>query len=128
VVTSASGESVELCLLVAETEEERTRGLMGVTDLGGYDGMLFRFDEETRAGFWMRDTPLPLTVAFFGEGGEFVSAADMEPCPEDADDCPVHRPAGPYREALEVEAGRRATLGLGPGAVLSTGLACPPPG
>lgn len=128
VVTSAGGESVELCLLVAESDAERQRGLMGVTDLGGYDGMLFRFPEDTRAGFWMQGTPLPLTVAFFDGTGQFVSSADMEPCPEGEDDCPVHRPTGAYRQAVEVQLGRAGPLGLEPGSVLSTGLACPPPG
>lgn len=125
VVTTAAGESVELCLLVAETREERAQGLMGVTDLGGYDGMLFTFPTDTTAGFWMRQTPMPLTVAYFDADGELVSSADMTPCPEE--ECPTYPPEGPYRNAVEVPVERANEVGLAPGAELATGLACPPP-
>jgi uncharacterized protein len=124
-LTDADGETVEVCLLVAESREQRAQGLMGVTDLGGYDGMLFRFDVDTTSGFWMKDTPMPLTVGYFDAGGAFVSSADMAPCPDD--DCPVHPPDGPYRSAVEVPTERAGEVGLAPGTVLATGLACSPP-
>ena len=54
---------------------------MSVTSLGGADGMLFRFGAEQTASFWMKDTVLPLSIAFFADDGAFVSATDMEPCP-----------------------------------------------
>jgi uncharacterized membrane protein (UPF0127 family) len=109
------------CLLLAETSEQRQRGLMEVTDpdLGGYEGMLFRFETETEVGFWMKDTPMPLTVAYIGADGELVSTADMEPCVGDAadvGDCPSYPPEGPYRWALEVPRGGLDALGLVPGA------------
>lgn len=47
------------CLLLAQTPEERARGLMEVTNLAGYPGMLFVFPEDSEGGFWMRNTPTP---------------------------------------------------------------------
>ena len=44
------------------------QGLMGVTDLSGADGMVFRWDEPTSGAFWMRDTPSPLSIAFYARG------------------------------------------------------------
>ena len=81
-VTAADGEVCALCLWVAATSEERARGLMGVTDLGGADGMVFVFGAPTHDAFWMRGTPTPLSIAFFADDGSFVSATDMEPCLE----------------------------------------------
>lgn len=124
-ITDAAGQTIELCLLVAESRQQRAQGLMGVTDLGGYDGMLFRFPTDTTAGFWMKDTPMPLTIAYFDASGAFVSSADMAPCPDE--DCPVHDPDGPYRAAVEVPSDRSGELGIGAGTVLVTGLGCPPP-
>ena len=76
---------------------------MEVTDpeLGGYDGMLFRFESEVDGGFWMMNTPMPLTVAYIGADGSLVSTADMEPCVGEAaaSGCPVYPPDGPYRWA-----------------------------
>jgi uncharacterized membrane protein (UPF0127 family) len=104
---------------------------MGVTDpdLGGYDGMLFRFESVSEVGFWMKDTPMPLTVAYIGEDGVLVSTADMEPCLGEAaaaSDCPSYPPDGPYRWALEVPQGGLGDIGLVPGATFTdTGEECP---
>lgn len=102
---------------VADDAAERARGLMRVDDLGGLDGMLFAFPRDTTAPFWMKDTRLPLSVAFFDASGRFVSSADMTPCDAGAD-CPLYAPAAPYRWALEVRQGRLRELGVGPGARL----------
>lgn len=93
---------------VADEPAERSRGLMGVTDLGDLDGMLFVFEEDTRAGFWMKDTLIALDVAFFGEDGGFVDLLTMEPCR--ADPCPTHTPSGAYRYAVEAPEGRLAAI------------------
>ena len=80
---------------------------MGVTDLGGADGMVFRWDEPTAGNFWMRDTPMPLSIAFFAADGSFVSAADMEPClhRRPTPSAPATPPPAPYQYAVEVAAG-----------------------
>ena len=88
---------------VADTSELRSQGLMDVTDLGDLSGMLFIFDGDTEAGFWMKDTLIPLDVAFFASDGSLVDLISMVPCTEDP--CPVYRAAGPYRYALEAVPG-----------------------
>lgn len=111
IVEGPDGEPIVICVLVADTPEERARGLMEVTDLGGYDGMLFRFEADSDGGFWMKDTLLPLSIAYLDADGAVVSTADMEPCP-DGTQCPSYASAGPYRMALEVPQGGLAPLGL----------------
>jgi uncharacterized membrane protein (UPF0127 family) len=106
------------CVWLATTEAERAEGLMSVTSLGGADGMLFRFGGDQSSQFWMKDTVLPLSIAFFDEGGRFVSATDMDPCPAGSSTCPTFGAADPYADALEVEQGRLAALGIGEGASL----------
>jgi uncharacterized membrane protein (UPF0127 family) len=126
-VTLPSGEVCAVCLWVAETALQRQRGLMDVTDVGVADGMAFVYDDPTNGQFWMRDTPLPLSIAFFADGGRFVSAADMEPCltgpPED---CARYSATGPYVTAIEVPQGTLADLGIRPGSRLkmNTGPGC----
>jgi uncharacterized protein len=116
--------AAERCALLAESALQRAQGLMGRTDLAGHDGMLFVFQSDTTGGFWMKDTPLPLSIAWFDGGGRFVSAADMEPCLGRGSDCPSYPAAGPYRYALEVPQGGLGALGVGPGAVLSVDGPC----
>lgn len=89
---------------VADTPELRRKGLMGVTDLGVIDGMLFVFPEPTASGFWMKDTLIPLDIAFFSADGVLVDLLRMEPCA--ADPCPVYEPRGQYRYAIETALGR----------------------
>jgi uncharacterized membrane protein (UPF0127 family) len=126
-ITAADGTTCEVCLLSATSEAQRRRGLMEVTDadLGGFDGMLFRFPAEIDGGFWMRNTPLPLSIAYFDEAGSFVSATDMAPC-RDSASCPTYDAAGPFRYALEVPEGELADLGATKGSTLRVdGTPCP---
>ena len=104
------------CALLAETSAQVQRGLMGRQDLAGYDGMVFRFSEDNTSGFYMRNVPVPLTVAWFDAGGRFVSSTDMDPCPDQ--DCPTYHAAGPYRFALEVLKGGLGRLAAGPGSTM----------
>lgn len=105
------GEETRWPVLYAGTLESRRQGLMGVTDLRGYTGMVFVFEADTEAAFWMRNTPMPLSIVFLGADGTVVSMADMEPC-ADVPSCPTYPPDGPYRFALEVPQGRLADLGV----------------
>jgi uncharacterized membrane protein (UPF0127 family) len=111
IVEGPDGEPVVICVLVADSPAQRARGLMEVTDLGGYDGMLFRFEDDSDGGFWMKDTVLPLSIAYLDADGAVVSTADMDPCP-DGDQCPSYPADGPYRMALEVTQGGLDPLGL----------------
>jgi uncharacterized membrane protein (UPF0127 family) len=97
-------------LEVADTLAEQERGLMGRTSLSEDEGMLFVFDEPTTTGFWMKDTLIPLSIAFVGKDGRVVDTFEMTPCR--ADPCEVYRPAGEYTEALEMRAGWFADHGI----------------
>ncbi len=114
IVDGPDGEPIVLCVLLAETTEQRARGLMEVTDpdLGGYDGMVFTYDEDRTGGFYMKDTLLPLSIAYLDAEGAVVDVRDMEPCPPDTETCPTYPPSGPYRTTLEVTQGALAPLGL----------------
>lgn len=114
------------CALLAETEAQRSQGLMGRRDLAGHDGMIFRFPANVApevGAFYMKDTPLPLSIAWFDESGAFVSSADMEPC-LGRPDCPLYRAARAYRFALEVPKGQLERLGVGEGSQLVVGGPC----
>jgi uncharacterized membrane protein (UPF0127 family) len=128
VVTRPDGTTEELCLWLADTGALRAKGLMGVTDpdLGGADGMLFTFSDDTAGAFWMRSTPLPLSIAWYAGDGAFIATADMEPCPDDTADaaCPRFGPASPYRYAVEAPSGALADLGLVEGSTVELGGAC----
>lgn len=115
-----AGVIAEWCALLADTDELRQRGLMGQDDLNGYDAMVFRFTEPSKGGFWMKDTIIPLTVAYFDADGRFVSSADMQPCPPGTD-CPSYPPDGEYLTAVEVPLGGLGAIGVGPGSVLGFG-------
>ena len=99
------------CLLLAQTPTERARGLMTVTDLSGYPGMVFVFPSDSQGGFWMRNTPMPLSIAYLDADGAIVSTADMAPCDDDPA-CPSYPATGPYRFTVEVPQGQLASLGL----------------
>ena len=118
-VTTPDGRICELCLLSAIDGPQRERGLMEVTDedLGGYDGMLFEYPEEQPGAFWMRNTPQPLSIAWFDDRGELVSTADMQPC-GDSSDCPTYPAAGTFKYAIEVPQGMLDDIGAEPGATL----------
>lgn len=122
-VTDAEGNEVGLCVLLALVEQQRQRGLMEVTDLAGYDGMLFAFPEDTQSSFWMSNTPMPLSIGWFDAEGVLVSTADMTPCEEGAD-CPSYPPEGPYRFALEVPQGELDALGVTENSRMAVGGAC----
>ncbi len=126
-ITSGDGTACEVCLLSAATSEQRSRGLMEVTDedLGGYDGMLFLYPADVDGGFWMRNTPSPLSLAYFAADGELVSTVDMTPC-DDVDTCPSYPPDGPFAFALEVLQGRLPDVGVTGEATLRVdGTRCP---
>src|SRR5687767_4683801 len=55
--TAADLTPTELCALLAATDDQRAQGLMRVTDLKGYPGMVFRFPADSSGGFYMRNTP-----------------------------------------------------------------------
>ena len=128
-IVSGKGKVCEECVLTAFTSEQRQRGLTRITDptLGGYSGMLFEFPIEVRGSFWMRNTPIPLSVAFFDEDGRLVSTVDMEPC-GDSDKCPRYSSKGDFKFALEVPQGTLPDIGVeGDAHLRIDSRRCPPP-
>ena len=63
----------------ARTEEERIKGLQGVTEMKDDEGMLFFFEEPQTVGFWMKDTKIPLDIIFINEDMEVISVYQGEP-------------------------------------------------
>ncbi|MGH2684278.1 MAG: DUF192 domain-containing protein [Actinomycetota bacterium] len=124
-VRDAAGSERSACVLLADTVDRRERGLMEVTraDIRGFGGMLFVFESERQLSFWMRNTPMPLSIAFFDGAGRFVSSADMEPC-GDSRDCPTTPSQGLAQYALEMPRGMLPSLGIGPGSVLTLAGRC----
>ena len=110
VIGGDEGEGVELTVELARTAGERSRGLMLREELAEDGGMLFVFPGDTEAGFWMKDTLVPLSIAFIAEDGTILDIQEMEPLSED-----VHRPPEPYRYALEVNQGWFEEQGFGTG-------------
>jgi uncharacterized protein len=102
VIRTAEGP-VELDVELADTDPERATGLMGREQIGPHDGMAFVFGAPTEGTFWMKNTLIPLSIAFWDETGRIVRILDMEPC--EADPCPTYGPGEPYVAALEVEQG-----------------------
>ena len=106
-ITNSAGERVEVPVEIAATDAERERGLMGRTALAEDAGMLFVFDQEQQLSFWMKDTLIPLSIAYIDGGGRIVDIQDMQPL----DETP-HPSAEPAKYALEVNQGFFAARGI----------------
>lgn len=104
---------------VAATEQERATGLMFRRSLAADHGMVFVFGTPQRVCMWMKNTLVPLSVAFIGGDGRIVNLADMQPLSE-----AVHCSDGAVRYALEMPLHWFARHGVRPGAAIG-GL---PPG
>lgn len=96
---------------VAYTFETRAQGLMFRRAMGPNEGMLFVFPDDSRHCMWMRNTLIPLSVAFLDAAGAVVNVEEMQPQTENA-----HCAARPVRFALEMNKGWFASKGLKPGA------------
>ncbi len=110
-------------LWIADDSAEQTNGLMFVTadrmaDLpsGAHRGMIFVFDYEHQLSFWMRNTIIPLDIAYLDSKGVVVNTHTMAPLDERPNQYPSGKPA---RYAIEVNAGVFMDLGLTTGDVVS---------
>jgi uncharacterized membrane protein (UPF0127 family) len=106
---------------VASTYDTRGTGLMFRKSLGANDGMLFVFPEAQAHCMWMRNTYVPLSVAFIDADGTIVSISDMQPRTETS-----HCAAAPAKYALEMNRGWFAAKGLKAGSRIR-GLEKAPP-
>jgi uncharacterized membrane protein (UPF0127 family) len=107
---------------LAATTDSRQIGMMRRTIMPPQRGMLFVFPEVEKHCMWMRNTLLPLSVAFLDENGRIINVEDMQPMTED-NHC-AHKPA---RYALEMNLGWFKTRGLGTGFAI-TGIDKASPG
>jgi uncharacterized membrane protein (UPF0127 family) len=96
---------------VAQRDEERAQGLMFREKLGQNEGMVFRFPENRQICMWMKNTLVPLSVAFIDEGGSIINIEDMQPQTLDA-----HCAKKPARYALEMGQGWFRQKNVKPGA------------
>lgn len=92
---------------VADNEPSRARGLMFRRSLGQNQGMLFVFEEAAVHCMWMKNTLIPLSVAFLDDRGTITNIERMQPQTEDA-----HCAVRPARYALEMEQGWFARRGI----------------
>jgi len=98
---------------VAYTFETRARGLMFRESLGPNEGMFFVFPQAEIQCMWMKNTLIPLSVAFLDEKGKVVSISDMQPQTETS-----HCAAAPAKFALEMSRGWFAAKGIRAGATI----------
>jgi uncharacterized membrane protein (UPF0127 family) len=115
-VIETKGDEVTVHVEVADTQAERARGLMGRRELPDDAGMVFVFPTDSTSAFWMKDTLIPLSIAFYDESGTIVRILDMEPCIQDP--CARYDPEASYRGALEVNRGAFEGWGVREGNVL----------
>jgi uncharacterized protein len=101
-VTFEGSEAV-LHVDLAATAQEHRNGLMGVEQLPADEGMAFVFDEPSDTTFWMKDTLIPLSIAFVDDSGRVIGVRDMEPC--EADPCPTYGIDRPFVLAIEANLG-----------------------
>lgn len=77
VTLSINGRPLEV--EIAKTRKQRARGLMNREELGWNEGMLFIFEEEQYLSFWMKDTSIPLSIAYVDKNGLVTDIYDMQP-------------------------------------------------
>lgn len=104
------GEELDFAVELAADPPSRQRGLMEREELAEGTGMLFLFPDDSEGGFWMRNTLIPLDIAYIAADGQVVEVLTMVPCTEDP--CEVYTPSSPYRYALEVNAGELTESGV----------------
>ena len=98
---------------VVASPEQRALGLMNRFSLKPDHGMLFVFERSEPLSFWMKNTYIPLSIAFLAPDGRIVNIEDMKPQSEE-----THWSRGPAMYALEMKKGWFAERGIGPGAVV----------
>lgn len=98
---------LELEVQVADTSDERAKGLSGVKELEEDAGMAFLMELPSRNGFWMKNTLIPLDIAFWDSNFHIVDIIQMDPCRSDP--CPLYTPRADYLGAVEANRGTMAS-------------------
>jgi uncharacterized membrane protein (UPF0127 family) len=100
--------------MVAITPDQRQTGLMFRREMAQHEGMLFVFDEPSMQCFWMKNTLLPLSIAFLADNGSVVNVDEMKPQTLDS-----HCSTRPVRFVLEMNQGWFTKRGIKPGSKVS---------
>lgn len=109
-IVTQVGQRVQLKIEIAQTPEQRARGLMDRESLPENAGMLFAYPKPTLVSFWMKDTTIPLSIAFISSEGRILEIQDMQPLSQE-----THTPQAPFLYALEVRQGLFQRYGVQPG-------------
>lgn len=110
ITVEGGGVSARLTVELARTSQEQQKGLMYRQALPEDEGMLFLFEDDRAGGFWMKNTYVPLDIAYLAADGTVLEIIPGKPLDET-----ILTPAQPYRMVLEVNQGWFARHGLGPG-------------
>ena len=102
VIKASGGKKVEVQVEIADSPAEQAKGLMYRKSLGEDRGMLFVYPAEQELSYWMKNTYIPLSIAYIDSEGRIVDILDMKPL----DDRPPHYVSSePVQYALEVNQG-----------------------
>ena len=115
-VIATGKRAVTIRVEIAATDAQKRQGLMNRRRLARDGGMAFVFGAPTRTRFWMKDTLIPLSIAFYDRRGRILRILDMAPCR--ADPCRAYDAGVAYRGALEVNQGAFSRWGARRGSTI----------
>ena len=101
IIQNSAGEKIHLQIEIADTDQKRSQGLMYRKKLDANSGMLFVFPSEQYMRFWMKNTYIPLSIAFIDRQGKILEIQDMKPL----DDSIIYSSKSKALYALEVNQG-----------------------
>ena len=112
-ISRPDSDPVKITVEIARTEEERAQGLMHRKKLPDGEGMIFVYDRDQQMSFWMKNTVIPLSIAFIASDGTIIEIKDMQPL-----DLNSVRSSRSVRYALETPQGWFGRAGVQPGDVV----------
>jgi uncharacterized membrane protein (UPF0127 family) len=113
-IARADSTPVEITVEIARTDEEKARGLMHRKKLPDGEGMIFIYDRDQQMSFWMKNTVIPLSIAFIAADGRIIEIRDMRPL-----DLNSVQSSRSVRYALETPQGWFDRAGVKPGDVIN---------
>ena len=115
-IERAGSSPEKITVEIARTEEERAQGLMHRKKLPDGEGMIFIFDRDQQLSFWMKNTVIPLSIAFIASDGRITEIRDMQPL-----DLNSVKSSRSVRYALETPQGWFERTGIKPGDIVHIG-------
>lgn len=119
-------QTMTIGIEIARSSEQRQQGLMGRRTLNETAGMLFVYSDTRPPShtFWMRNTLIPLDIAFIDSSGTIRAINTMEPCPSEALRCPTYPSGVSFELALEMNKGFFSQNGFAVGDRFNRGKDC----